>query len=258
MTTSFREDLRAELVAAAARRQNERTRHRRVLELAAGVIVVVAVAVAVVGYSSRQPASAGVDIAVRDGELVVRLTDLESRPAIVQTALVEAGLDASVSALPTGPSQVGRFVGIRVSRGSTADLRRIDERNDTSAGFGVPVGWTGHLDLDVGRAARIGESYAASTDAFAPGEPLECSGVAGATLADALAPVTRRVPAARALGTVAGGEAMAPAPIAQFAAEHPTWRVVRAIATSPTDVLVVASVDGRPTDAAPAAQEGPC
>jgi hypothetical protein len=167
--------LREELVSAAWR---ARARHRR-RRIALGAAVATAAAsvavVTVLAVGSSDPVAAGVEVEVVNGRIVVELTDVETRPDVVEAALRDVGLDASVTAYPVGPSHVGRFV-LAVTD-LPGGLRR-EEDGPSFAGFSAPVGLRDHLELGLGRPAN-GEEYFLASDAYAPGEPLSCSGVYG-------------------------------------------------------------------------------
>jgi hypothetical protein len=164
--------LRRELVRAAARRRSR----SRSLVLTIGALVASA---ALLVVSGPGPALADVQVEVQGGRLLVRLVDLEHRPEHIEGVLRGLGLDASVVDAPVGPSQVGRFVGTLDDSDLATDLRRLGAAKATFQGFSVPVGWTGRLDLRVGRPAGPGESYAVFSDALAPGEPLACRPLLG-------------------------------------------------------------------------------
>jgi hypothetical protein len=96
----------------------------------------------------------------------------------------------------------------------------------------VPVGWRGHLVLQVGRPAAPGEAYAAFSDALAPGEPLACRrllGMAPAELAALLDGLDLDV-------LVQAGPAH---PLSRTLHRDAEGTVVRSIdATGPTQVIV--------------------
>ena len=53
-------------------------------------------------------------------------------------------------------------------------------------GLKIPTNFVGQLTIEIGRPAKVGETYEIATDAFAPGEVLHCSGVRGKTVTEAL------------------------------------------------------------------------
>ncbi len=123
----FRQPLRDALVRAgdparvAARR---RARQVRIMGVAAALVVMVVVGAFLV--ASPEPSAADVEVIHRDGQVWIRLTDLETRAPEVRRVLAEVGLDVTVSEAPVGPSNV-------VNR-STADA-------PLSAVYTVPVEW---------------------------------------------------------------------------------------------------------------------
>jgi hypothetical protein len=130
------------------------------------------------------PASADVEVTIENGVVEVRLTDLSSTPEEVVDALRDNGLNAEVDSLPTGPSNVGRFVAAYTTGGGI-NIERLDPRGGSFSGFQLPVDWPGTLTLSLGRAADGGEPYQAFSNPFGPDEPLRCANVFGQTLRDA-------------------------------------------------------------------------
>jgi hypothetical protein len=171
--------LRDELVRAASRVQGRHRRRR--LTVAAGAVLAAAavVVIAVVAVDSPDPAAAGVEVEVVNGRIDVQLTNLETRPAVVQAALRDVGLDATVTAVPVGPSNVGRFVVSQTDLPGGIDA----PGEDTFLRFSAPVGFRDHLDLGLGLPARD-EPYVIASDAYAPGEPLSCAGLYGEPLTE--------------------------------------------------------------------------
>jgi hypothetical protein len=241
--TSFQAELRDQLVRAAGRRRALAL--RRTAMRAGAVAAVVVAAVGAVSLARPEPASAGVDIKVEDGLLVVRLTDYENRDSAIQRAIRDAGVDVAVTSAPTGPSLVGHFTSASISDSDFPDaLRELDPTGAGFAAFSIPVDWPGHLDLVVGRPAEPGEAYVAFTDAFAPGEPLACSGLLRATLADASAKLAGTPLSAKVM-LFSAADAGPPTPLADVLADHGAWHIVDAQATSATDIVLSATEDGR-------------
>jgi hypothetical protein len=168
---------RDELVRAASRQIRRRQRRRRLAGVAALGAATAAVLTLALNLANPDRAEAGVEITERNGRIEVSLTDVETRPDVVEDALNDAGIDATVAAVPVGPSNVGRFAGF------TADdpdsVQPIDARGRTFPGFSVPIDYAGHLELRLGRPAELGEPYAEYSDAYLAGEPLHCAGVYG-------------------------------------------------------------------------------
>ena len=168
--------LREELVRAAWRAQR-RHRWRRVTAGAVAAVAAASIAViAFIAVDSSDPVAAGVEVEVVDGRIDVRLTNLETRPAVVEAALRDVGLDAEVRAVPVGPSRVGRFIGSVAALPDGVDV--VEQDGDAFLGFSAPVGLADRLDLALGRPAD-GEPYASVSDAYAPGEPLSCADLYG-------------------------------------------------------------------------------
>jgi hypothetical protein len=176
--------LREELVSAAWRAR-QRRRRRRVLLTSAGAAAAVLVAVVLtLAAGSDEPVAAGVEVEVVDGRITVEVTAVETRPEVVEAALRDVGLDATVTAHPVGPSNTGRFLI------GASNLPGGVEINGASGGafaaFSAPAGMESHLELALGRPAR-GQRYVLASDAYAPGEPLSCSGLYGEPVAALIA-----------------------------------------------------------------------
>ncbi len=177
MTAPFEQALRDELMAAA-RRPPRRRAPRAAL---AAVAAVVALAVVIGSSLTRDPTPAGADVEVthENGRVILRLTDLANTPEEIEAALDPEGFDIRVTAVPVGPSNVGRFVGQVATDADLVDLDFIRVDGVTYLGFSLPEQWDGSLTLLLGRRAGAGEGYATASNAFAPGEPLACSGALG-------------------------------------------------------------------------------
>ena len=112
--------------------------------------------------------------------------------------------------------------------------------------------WQGTLVISLGRLARPGEVYVVSSDAFADGEPLDCSGVLGRSLADSLdelAGLDLRI------SPSADGHPVPPEAFDAAAADrYGSWIVTRGSALSPTDVILTL----QPTAPVPPPAEDDC
>ena len=159
---------------------------------AAAAAIVATLVAGIGGLVLSDPASADIHIEFVDGYVEVVLGGTDSTASEVLKALRDAGLDATVTPSPTGPSNVGRFTSAVISGGRRSDVvDEIDRTGLSFSGFRVPVAWTGELELYIGRLARPGEFYDASTNPFDELEPLHCAGVLG----DRLASVTSKIAA---------------------------------------------------------------
>lgn len=242
MTTRFEAALRAQLLQASDRSHQLARRRRRVTQLGAAVLVV-SVGAFAVSLSRATPAAAGVDIQRVGDRLEIRLTELEQEPGVVQRALREAGLDVTVAAVPTGPSRVGHFVG-EIGSALPAGVAPLPGENPAAfRGFSVPVGWPGHLELRLGRVAEAGEHYATAVDAFAAGEPLACSDVLGASVADAAGALEASGLDVKVAPSDAPERGLS---LADAVASRPTWRIVRGSSISSTSVNLVITPEGTP------------
>ncbi len=251
----FLTELREQLVAAASRRAEGSpdeppaiSHHptprpvgravRRMVELAAAVVVVLAVVVAALLLRDPTPAAASVDITIDGNDLVVRLTDLETRPEQIVSAAKKAGLDVRVETVPVGPSQVGRFIGATATS-LPPELRRTDGSTLAFTGFRIPRDWSGTLSLSLGRPARDGEEWVGVADALAPGGAAACRELLGATVDDAAAALDE-------LGLTVRWFVFDPTEkeVTDRRSDYGSWRVISVMSTSDDAALVQATSDG--------------
>lgn len=243
-TERFVRDLRSELLRAA----EEQARHDggasppggrgRVWLAAAAAAVVALVATVAVVVGGSDPASADVEVIIDGNDLVVRLTDLETRPEEIVEAAREFGLAVKVREVPVGPSNVGRFIGSASSE--LPPELRPEGGTETFTGFRIPKDWQGELKLDIGRPARSGEAWSAVSDALAPGEPAACEPLLGASVSEAEAVLSGRRLRTRWFVLDPGEREV----LADDLDTYEDWKVVRVLAIGPRQVWVQATSDG--------------
>ena len=91
---------------------------------------------------------------VAGGRVAITLLDLEHDPRRIEAAARRAGLDVRVTAVPVGPSLVGRFVAESGMGSLPSELLALGGDTRAFVGFSLPEGWSGTLDLTVGRPPR--------------------------------------------------------------------------------------------------------
>ena len=183
MTSPFHEALREQLRAAAVR--DLQRKHRPWRRILGAVTAVMGAATAAVAVLTPSPAAADIEVTIEHGRVEVRIVDLVTSPDEVQEELDEEGLPVTVSGVPVGPSNVGRFVAVQLE---VPDGRTIEQLGGDGGGFDgfvIPEGWPGTLLIEVGVPAPPGEPYTSGSDAFAPEEPLHCVDIRGRTVVDA-------------------------------------------------------------------------
>ena len=235
MSTSSSWDaaLRAELVAAARRQQ--RRRRQRPRRAAAGTAVLVAVAVTALALRPDE-ATAEILVERTEDRIVITLLELQEDPHEAEAELRAAGFDVAIELVPAGPSAVGRFVGTTDSGDLPAELVPAPGSGTSFTTFSLPLDWDGALRLHVGRPARPGEAYLGFSDALAPGEPLACLPLPGASAATAATAV-----AGRAVDVdFRRFDAPSAPPLRPEELRGPfaTWPVLRADAIAPGQVIV--------------------
>ncbi|HYM55589.1 MAG TPA: hypothetical protein VES97_09515 [Solirubrobacteraceae bacterium] len=167
---------------------------RPVLVPALGVVAAVAVAVAALATSSAvtpQPAAGAVAFrAAPGGNIVATVTDPFAAVSQLKSAFARRGFDITLDLVPVSPSLVGTVVYSSDAGGSSAiqPLQRgqcLNAGGGCSIGVEIPASFVGKGYITLGRPARPGETYESQASAFAPGEPLHCSGLLGRRVAAA-------------------------------------------------------------------------
>ena len=164
---SYFDRLEQELTAAAVRHRPRRQLvSHRVLAAAAAVVVVALVAVA---WQVSRPRSAYADtVTVQSTSAGVRVTVAlrTAPPRAVVKDLRAHGLRADVFDAPTGPSEVGKLIGMSATGPGIVASGRFQVL--------IPSHWTGSFRVLEGAAAAPGAPYTEPSNAFAAGEPLAC------------------------------------------------------------------------------------
>lgn len=240
MTSPFQDALREELLQAAHRSVRRRRRGR----ISAGVAAITAAVGGSLALLWPSPAAADVEVTIRDGIVEVRIVDLITDPGEVREAMDEAGLDAEVVGAPTGPSAVGRFVGVGLLEGDGGQVDPLGSDAYSFDGFRLPEGWEGTLVISVGVPARPGQDYDFGSNALARGEPFACRPLVGRTVAEARAAGDLEGAAVRVGPTMVS---MAPVPLDDPAARpYLDWYIAGADATSADSVQL--TVQEAPTE----------
>jgi hypothetical protein len=240
MTSPFERAFREELLTVARRDE----RRRRYTVRGAIVAVVAALAALAPLLLPGHPAAADVHVTVKNDVLEVQLTDSTSTPREVLDALHEHGLEAVVQSEPTGPSGVGRVLGVTFEEqaGSQVNVEYLEPSGSAYLGFRVPADWPGQMTIELGHTASAGQPYGEPTDAFRAGEPLHCSGVQGSTVeAAAGAMKDLKVRVAIHEGPELGRQLSLEEALAT---DYRGWFVTRAFAVAADDVIL--EVDSHP------------
>ncbi len=249
--TDFLAELRTSLLGAADQqfelRRRRRLRRRAAAFVAAAAIVVGAVLGLGLGRTERS-ASADVDVVVQGNDLILRLTDLETRPEEIEAAAERFGLDLRIHEVPVGPSNVGRF--IQAVGDLPPDIKTLGGEQ-TFTGFRVPKGWSHPITVTLGRPAERGERWQAASDARAPGEPLECQPLLGRSVRSVVRAIAER-------GRFDEHWLALPRPgVVEDPAPYSSWKVVQIQATDAHELWLVITEDGSwpfpgdPADRAP-------
>jgi hypothetical protein len=170
----------ADRQAAAPRRRSR----RRELAVAAMVAVALLSVALLVAVSRPEHVSAStISVQRTDEGVVVQVIEPTYPPREIFDDLRNAGLDARLELVPTGPSEVDRLVSFTTDGTGARVL--------PSHAIFVPKGWNGRFVVSGTVLAEAGERYLHPTDGYAKGEALACVGARGARSTDVAAVASR-------------------------------------------------------------------
>lgn len=242
MGEHFQRALLEQLLTSEARVAERRRGRRR--RWTAGVGAAVAAVAAVVGSLALTGSPAAADVRVTfEGPFVrVTLTDLDTKPREIVSALADAGFEASVRLDPVGPSNVGRFTSVVMSSGLDLDQGSRLVPDDGVSAFVFLRGTSGALEIGLGRAAEPGEVWVIPSDATAEGEVLHCVDVVGRRIRD----VRREL---RGIDVRAADPGAAPAAVVDAATDD---RVISSVEATGSDAVILrVQPPGTPVDRRP-------
>lgn len=186
-STDAAQDLLTSIVAGdptpAAPRPARAGKARLVVAAALATVATAAVAVLGPGLLAGPDATVYANSAIelqREGhQWLARIKDPYADHRRYTEAFAAVGLDVEVRMVPSSPSGVGKLgrIGASGSQGTGGMSGTVSI--DDCAGencwmtLHVPVDFTGHAEVQIGRAARPGESYQNAASATSPGEALE-------------------------------------------------------------------------------------
>ena len=180
------------------RRGRRAVRGWRIAIPTTGACVAAAAAAAVFANSpAGTPVAQAVSFSTANGWITATVTDPLAAQKTLDADFAEHHLNITLKLIPVAPSLVGTVLSAAYDEGANGPkggaIQALDSRcgaAETSCQVGVRIweGFTGSGEVDLGRAAQPGESYAYAPSVFAPGEILHCSGLVGAPIVE-LSPV---------------------------------------------------------------------
>jgi len=176
MTTpgvGFLNDAGRALTESATRFQ--RKRRQRVRALQSAVVLVPLIVIGALMFWPRGAEAGSVQITSANGQVRIAIIDPNAPVSEIEAHIRAARIPVSERSGITGPSRVGKFLGITGDAGGSS--------------YTVQVRFGDGVEVVVGTAATLGEPYEFFTDAFAVGEPLACLGGSGADAASIAARV---------------------------------------------------------------------
>jgi hypothetical protein len=169
---------------------------RRVaLSFATGAAAIVAGVVVLTGSPTVKPQTAMSPVAfeaAEKGYIVARVTNPRATAASLSAAFKRQGLNMTVRLLAVSPSMVGTIDAEDVRGGNSTSIQPILNGSCVTGGGACPIAiriardFTGSAQIDIGRPAKPGETYAGAADPTAPGEAFHCIALYGSTIAQML------------------------------------------------------------------------
>jgi hypothetical protein len=178
----------------SARARQSKVKRRLRLVPALGVIVALASAAGLLASGSAIAPSTAAGAVVfhtsGQGDVIATVKDPFAAQNQLNEAFAQHGFDITVDLVPVSASLVGTV--IYTSEGDSAGMIQplrhgscLNGGGSCAIGVKIHAGFTGHGYVTLGRPARPGEAYASQASAFAQGEPLHCSHLLGASVANA-------------------------------------------------------------------------
>ena len=170
---------------SARRARPSRRRARLVWACATAAVVVAGAALGItLVLHNPAPAAAAVEFRTSGDYIVATVVNPYAAEQQLDAAFAAHGLDITLKLVPVSPSLVGDVVYMDISAGASGietlpSPTREAPGGPLQVGLRIPVDFKGQAAIDLGRAARPGETYVSTGDAFAPGEVLYKSGLLG-------------------------------------------------------------------------------
>jgi hypothetical protein len=178
---------------ARRRPKTPRRRARLAWASAAAAVVVAAGVFAITAAVHETPTAAAVEFSTAGKYIVAMVEDPCAAAQRLNEAFAARGLDINLKLVPVSPSMVGSvvFMGVDGTGADENGIQSLASATRQGPGGPMPVGlrisvdFKGHAEIVLGRAARPGETYVSTGDAFAQGEALYKSGLRGMRVSEA-------------------------------------------------------------------------
>lgn len=147
--------------------------------------------------SSAPPTASALSFSEGDGYVIAKVVNPYASVSELKSELAANHLPVALRLLPVSPGLVGKVISIDQSGSPSNAVQPLQQgscvNGPCTVGVKVARDFNGSGSIDIGRAARGGEQYASTPigGSFAPGEPLHCSGLQGASV-DKVMPALRR------------------------------------------------------------------
>ncbi len=162
------------------------------LGLAAAAAAFGAVVLALSLASSSAPPAAALSFSESDGYVIAKIVNPYASVDEFRRELASNHLHVALKLLPASPGSVGKVAMTDINSGGANGIQPLTQgmcvNGPCTVGVKVARSFKGSGYVEIGRPARPGEKYESSPigGAFAPGEPLHCSGLQGASVAKVL------------------------------------------------------------------------
>jgi hypothetical protein len=226
---TFVRELREQLVAAAQRRVDRRRKRQKRLLAGVCAVAVVITATATLQLQQDPSQASALDVRRVNDVIAVDLKATNASSDQIIEDLKRFGIEASINEVPVSHNATGYFFGVE-----TQDPNTDVTPSGQISHFTLPDLQHQKITISRGRPANPDETYAYSTNAYLPGEPLHCSNTLGRRLKDVSHELESRNLSVKLQSILSANEPL------QDANANDQW-VVSAITDKPNSVVIFVS-----------------